>query len=104
MSTSGRDRGARNDRAALRHRGARGCARPGCAVAATATLSYEYASRTVWLDELHPEAHPANHDLCDRHADRLRPPNGWELVDRRRNRARGDDRNAPEGGAGRRAG
>src|SRR5690349_2184396 len=26
------------------------CARPGCGAAADATLSYDYASRTVWLD------------------------------------------------------
>jgi hypothetical protein len=38
----------------------------------------------VWLEDLHPDAHPANHDLCARHAARMKPPNGWELVDRRR--------------------
>lgn len=61
----------------------RSCARPGCSLPATATLSYDYASRTVWLEAVHTEAHPANHDLCTRHADRLSPPNGWRLEDRR---------------------
>lgn len=61
----------------------RGCARPGCAEPATATLSYGYGSATVWLESLAPEGHPMTHDLCDRHAGRTRPPLGWELVDLR---------------------
>ncbi|TML17887.1 MAG: DUF3499 family protein [Actinobacteria bacterium] len=61
----------------------RSCARPGCSSPSATTLSYDYASRTVWLEDLHPDAHPANHDLCPRHAARMTPPNGWELVDRR---------------------
>jgi hypothetical protein len=65
----------------------RRCARPGCADAATTTLSYVYAQRVVWLDDLVAEDHPANHDLCDRHADRTQPPRGWELRDRRQTRA-----------------
>jgi hypothetical protein len=47
------------------------------------TLSYHYADRVVWLEPLHPHAHPANHDLCARHADRLSVPVGWRLEDRR---------------------
>src|SRR5439155_430062 len=31
------------------------CSRPGCSSAASATMSYEYASRTVWLDDLRAE-------------------------------------------------
>ena len=61
----------------------RSCARPGCGNHAIATLSYQYSSRTVWLEDLHPEPHPANHDLCTRHAERMKPPNGWQMVDRR---------------------
>jgi hypothetical protein len=37
----------------------------------------------VWIDALHAEAHPANHDLCERHARRLSVPNGWRLEDLR---------------------
>ncbi len=59
------------------------CARPGCSERATATLAYDYRSRTVWLDGLAYEVDPANHDLCTRHADRLSPPQGWELHDLR---------------------
>lgn len=58
------------------------CARPACGAPATTTLSYDYANRVVWLDPLHAEAHPARHDLCDRHALRLSVPNGWRLENR----------------------
>jgi len=62
----------------------RSCARPGCGEPASATFGYEYASRTVWLDDLAHEPHPAVYDVCGRHADSLSVPNGWQLVDRRR--------------------
>ena len=62
----------------------RRCARPGCGQPATTTLSYAYAERQVWLDDLWADDSPANHDLCHRHADRTQPPKGWELRDRRR--------------------
>ena len=61
----------------------RRCARPGCGRPATTTLSYAYAQRTVWLDDLHAEDSPANHDLCGPHADRTQPPKGWDMSDRR---------------------
>jgi len=61
----------------------RRCARPGCGQSADTTLSFEYSSRQVWLDPLHPFDSPANHDLCHRHAERTHPPRGWALRDRR---------------------
>lgn len=61
----------------------RACARPACSEPATVTLSYGYASATVWLEPLTPEGHPMTHDLCDRHAARTAPPRGWQLVDLR---------------------
>lgn len=74
----------------------RQCARPACGAPATATLSYDYADRVVWLDPLHAEAHPARHDLCDRHALRLSVPNGWRLENRVR--AGGGTPDAPSPG------
>lgn len=59
------------------------CSRPACAEPATATLSYDYAGRTVWLDDLEPERPPSTYDLCPRHADRLGVPMGWRREDRR---------------------
>jgi hypothetical protein len=38
----------------------------------------------VWLDDLAAEDHPSTYDLCAAHADRLTPPQGWTLADRRR--------------------
>jgi hypothetical protein len=37
----------------------------------------------VWLDALTGERDPHCYDLCDRHAERLSVPNGWQLEDRR---------------------
>ena len=61
----------------------RSCARPGCNDVAAATLTYDYAARTAWLDHAHAEGHPMSHDLCEPHADGLRVPRGWSLQDRR---------------------
>ena len=58
------------------------CARPGCGVPASAVLTFQYATRTVWLlDQGDPD--PAAIDLCAPHADRLSPPRGWIGHDQR---------------------
>ncbi|MGH9246411.1 MAG: DUF3499 family protein [Acidimicrobiales bacterium] len=57
------------------------CARPSCSQPAGATLEYNYADGVVWLGRLASENHPMTHDLCERHAGRLRLPRGWRLVD-----------------------
>ncbi|MEW6153307.1 MAG: DUF3499 family protein [Actinomycetota bacterium] len=62
---------------------ARLCSRPGCAEPAGAALAFQYASRTVWLEDL-GEPDPHTIDLCTMHADRLSPPRGWTGEDRRR--------------------
>jgi Protein of unknown function (DUF3499) len=61
----------------------RQCARPGCGDPASATLSYQYAASTVWLDDVAEDADPATYDLCRRHAGGMTVPNGWRLDDRR---------------------
>ncbi len=61
---------------------ARLCARPGCGEPAAATLAFQYATKTAWLDDL-AESEPCAIDLCRRHADRLTPPIGWQGHDRR---------------------
>lgn len=58
------------------------CARPGCAEVASATMSYDYGSRSTWIDPLDELASPAGYDLCDQHA-RLGVPSGWTRTDRR---------------------
>jgi hypothetical protein len=61
----------------------RTCAKPGCPAVASATLTYDYAARTAWVELLGVEAHPMAYDLCTAHADGLRVPQGWALQDRR---------------------
>ena len=61
----------------------RTCAKPGCSTSASATLTYDYASRTAWVELLNDEAHPMRYDLCSGHADTLTVPQGWALQDRR---------------------
>ena len=61
----------------------RTCAKPGCNTGASATLTYDYANRTAWVEHLNDEAHPMRYDLCGDHADALTVPKGWALQDRR---------------------
>lgn len=63
----------------LRH-----CARPGCGGPASATMTYDYSSRTVWLDNPGAEPDPAAaYGMCAAHADQLKVPMGWAREDRR---------------------
>jgi len=61
----------------------RTCAKPSCNISASATLTYDYAGQTAWVEPLNSEAHPMRYDLCTDHADALRVPMGWALADRR---------------------
>ena len=47
------------------------------------TLSYQYATATVWIDDLAELNDPHAYDLCERHGQRFSPPSGWRLEDRR---------------------
>jgi hypothetical protein len=62
---------------------ARQCSRTGCSERAAVTLTYQYSHAQVWLDDLSVERDPHAYDLCDRHADRLTAPQGWQIRDRR---------------------
>jgi hypothetical protein len=59
------------------------CDRPACGTAATACLTFQYANRRVWLDDLDPDPEPAMIELCTFHADRVSVPVGWSGEDRR---------------------
>ncbi len=55
-----------------------------CSTPASSVMSFDYDDRAVWLVEL--EGQPElgkGYSLCTRHADRLTPPLGWTLTDRR---------------------
>jgi hypothetical protein len=58
------------------------CGRPGCNERAAATFTFNSEHQKVWLDHLGETNAAAGH-LCQRHADALSPPRGWELHDRR---------------------
>lgn len=58
------------------------CARPGCGRPAAAWLTYEYATRRVWLDD-EPGGPGDRWGMCAEHAGRLTVPQGWTAVDRR---------------------
>lgn len=62
---------------------ARHCSRSGCNHEAVATLSFQYARSTAWIDELTEVREPHCYDLCENHARRTTPPSGWRLEDRR---------------------
>src|SRR5436190_16316199 len=59
------------------------CARPGCTSAPVAVLTYDYAQRTAWLDDVGRAPQGTTWLLCLTHADTLRVPVGWQLEDRR---------------------
>jgi hypothetical protein len=47
-------------------------------------MTFDYKERAVWLVELDaPPDQGAGYCLCTGHADRLTPPLGWTLTDRR---------------------
>ena len=71
------------------------CARPGCGAEATANLTFQYATSTVWLDDLGVNKEPHTIDLCARHADRLAAPKGWTGHDRRASSVRAAERERP---------
>jgi hypothetical protein len=58
------------------------CRRPGCHREAAATIGYDPVACQVWLDLLGDGPAPAQM-LCQHHAERLRAPRGWVVVDRR---------------------
>lgn len=60
------------------------CSKPGCAGAGAAVLAYDYAASVAVLDDP-PEGilSPHLYVLCARCAERIRPPRGWVLDDRR---------------------
>lgn len=47
-------------------------------------MSYNYTAGEVWIDD-HPElVEPGTgYTMCERHADKISPPLGWVLTDRR---------------------
>ncbi|HVL90527.1 MAG TPA: DUF3499 family protein [Actinomycetota bacterium] len=61
----------------------RRCSRNGCRWPASASLTFAYAQRVVWIEDLTGLPHPAVYDLCAAHAERLAVPIGWTKEDLR---------------------
>ena len=59
---------------------ARRCSRVACQENAVATLTYDYADALVVVGPLSIRHEPHTYDLCERHADRLSAPQGWQVV------------------------
>jgi hypothetical protein len=58
------------------------CSRLGCGEAAVAVFAFDARESLVWLDPITTPGRGAG-VLCERHADQLSPPRGWNLLDRR---------------------
>ena len=46
-------------------------------------MTFDYAGGAVWLEDLGVKSESPGYPLCVDHADRLTPPLGWTLTDRR---------------------
>lgn len=57
------------------------CAR--CGGLAATYMTFDYADRAVWLEDLGEQTGRPGYAMCVDHADRLTPPMGWTLTDRR---------------------
>jgi hypothetical protein len=56
------------------------CRRPGCHHPAAVAITFDAVTCQVWVDRLFADATQL---LCELHAERLSPPRGWVVVDRR---------------------
>lgn len=57
------------------------CAR--CGSPASSQMTFAYEEGSVWLDDLVDVVSPYGYSLCADHSDRMTPPQGWTLTDRR---------------------
>jgi hypothetical protein len=61
----------------------RACAKMRCGREPVVTISLSYAAREVVVVDLLAERDPNLLDLCREHVDRMTPPVGWQVIDRR---------------------
>ena len=55
-----------------------------CSAPSVALMTFDYDARAVWLNEFESEPERSHgYALCTPHADRMTPPLGWTLTDRR---------------------
>jgi hypothetical protein len=46
-------------------------------------MTFSYPDSSVWLDDIVGGHEPHGYALCANHSDRMTPPQGWTLTDRR---------------------
>ena len=56
------------------------CSKVACGNEAVATLTYDYADAMAVLGPLSIRHEPHSYDLCERHAEKLSAPQGWQVV------------------------
>ena len=54
-----------------------------CGSPANTYMTFAYSDSSVWLDDLVEDTQPFGYPMCADHADRMTPPQGWTLTDRR---------------------
>ena len=60
------------------------CSKPACTQIASVVLAYDYAEQTVVLDDATGgDISPHHYAMCLRCAEKLKPPRGWTIDDRR---------------------
>lgn len=60
------------------------CSKPGCAQIASVVLAYDYAQQMVVLDDATGgDISPHHYPMCLRCTEKLKPPRGWTIDDRR---------------------
>ena len=58
----------------------RPCSKVACNAPAVATLTYVYADSMAVLGPLSRTFEPHSYDLCEKHAERLSAPQGWQVI------------------------
>ncbi|MPZ51983.1 MAG: DUF3499 family protein [Acidimicrobiia bacterium] len=54
-----------------------------CGAPTASWMAFDYPNKSVWLEDHTTESDVTRYSLCANHADRLTPPLGWVLSDRR---------------------
>lgn len=54
-----------------------------CGAPAAAVMTFDYTDGAVWMDDVVEPIDTFGYLFCSDHADRMTPPLGWTLTDRR---------------------
>jgi hypothetical protein len=54
-----------------------------CGAPAAAVMTFNYSDGAVWMDDLNEPIDKYGYLMCADHSDRMTPPHGWTLTDRR---------------------